>query len=291
MDRRARLLGLKLRALVRDHLSDQSVGEPVHVRARRSATAWRCGVDLARRAPDSSAWRAAGMGHSCRCTRVARDHRVGLRHPGPPRWRAHHADQHLARRRAHALAGGARAVPARTAVPAEHMTLRWIDRRRRRRSDRRGRCAGGEVRGLEVLPVVDDPVRVSRASRSASVPTTAEASADARWRHHRRVAPARRHHRRGTPPPWTPPRTLRSSGGERLLRWHLISEPSTIGAVTLEPVAPPVPRLNLKDPVPCVAAGRDDAGASVVAVCSVGVDLDLIPYAADAGWRWKPLAT
>ena len=43
-----------------------------------------------------------------------------------------------------------------------------------------------------------------------------------------------------------------------------------------------MPRANLKDPVPCVAAGRDEAGARVVAVCSVGVDLDLIPYAADA---------
>ena len=69
---------------------------------------------------------------------------------------------------------------------------------------------------------------------------------------------------------------------ERLLRWQLVNEPSMIGAVALDPVPPPVPRLNLKDPVPCVAAGRDESGASVVAVCSVGVDLDLIPFAADA---------
>ena len=66
---------------------------------------------------------------------------------------------------------------------------------------------------------------------------------------------------------------------ERLLRWQLVSEPSLIGAVTL--VAPPVPRLNVKDAVPCVAAGRDAPGAAIVVVCSTGVDLDLIPFAAD----------
>ncbi len=79
-----------------------------------------------------------------------------------------------------------------------------------------------------------------------------------------------------------PPHPFNRLARERLLRWQLVSEPLLIGAAMLDPVAPPVPRLNLKDPVPCVAAGRDEAGAGVVAVCSVGVDLDLIPYAADA---------
>ena len=69
------------------------------------------------------------------------------------------------------------------------------------------------------------------------------------------------------------------------LRWQLVTEPSLIGAVTLTPVAPPVPRLNVKDAVPCVAAGRDASGAAIVVVCSTGVDLDLIPFAADARRR------
>jgi hypothetical protein len=43
-----------------------------------------------------------------------------------------------------------------------------------------------------------------------------------------------------------------------------------------------VARRNLKDPVPCVAHGEDAPGAAVIVVCSVGVELDLIPYAADA---------
>jgi hypothetical protein len=38
----------------------------------------------------------------------------------------------------------------------------------------------------------------------------------------------------------------------------------------------------VKDPVPCVAAGTDADGRPVVVVCSSGVDLDLVPFAADA---------
>jgi hypothetical protein len=79
-----------------------------------------------------------------------------------------------------------------------------------------------------------------------------------------------------------PPHPLNRLARERLLRWHLITDPSPIGAVTLASAPPPVPRPNVKDPVPCVAAGRDETGASVVVVCSVGVDLDVVPFAADA---------
>ena len=42
-----------------------------------------------------------------------------------------------------------------------------------------------------------------------------------------------------------------------------------------------MPRPNLKDPVPCVARGVDDAGREVTVVCSVGVDLDLVGFVAD----------
>jgi hypothetical protein len=43
-----------------------------------------------------------------------------------------------------------------------------------------------------------------------------------------------------------------------------------------------VPRPNIKDPTPCVSLGRDRAGDPVVVVCTTGVDLDLVPFAADA---------
>ena len=43
-----------------------------------------------------------------------------------------------------------------------------------------------------------------------------------------------------------------------------------------------MPRANLKDVVPCVAVGVAADGEAVVVVCSVGIDLDLVPFAADA---------
>ena len=53
-------------------------------------------------------------------------------------------------------------------------------------------------------------------------------------------------------------------------------------AVALESAPPPVPRVNVKDPTPCVATGIDRRGQSLVVVCSVGIDLDVVPFAADA---------
>jgi hypothetical protein len=59
-------------------------------------------------------------------------------------------------------------------------------------------------------------------------------------------------------------------------------DPGLLGLDTVAPVQPPQPRPNVKDRVPCVAAGRRADGTAVLLVCSVGVDLDLVPYAVDA---------
>jgi hypothetical protein len=69
---------------------------------------------------------------------------------------------------------------------------------------------------------------------------------------------------------------------ERRLRWRLEQEPWLVGMATVRPAEPPVPRRGLKHRSPCTAAGRRLDGSSVVIVCSVGGDLDVIPYAADA---------
>jgi hypothetical protein len=70
-------------------------------------------------------------------------------------------------------------------------------------------------------------------------------------------------------------------GQERWLRARLVATPSMVGATQLRPVPPPVPRTNLKDPVPCVAIGTVDDEETLV-VCSFGVDLDAVPFAVDA---------
>jgi hypothetical protein len=79
-----------------------------------------------------------------------------------------------------------------------------------------------------------------------------------------------------------PPHALRRLAGERLVRQRLLDDPSLVGAVALEAAPPPVPRANVKDPTPCVATGIDRTGRPLVVVCSVGIDLDVVPFAADA---------
>lgn len=141
----------------------------------------------------------------------------------------------------------------------------------------------GEVRGLEVCRVVDDAamgvtrleVGVGQHDREAfqmmhgDVPAVASLA---------RVVEAVARHRS----PEAPPHPLKSLGAERLIRWRLEQQPDLVGASVLAPAPPPLPRPNLKDPTPCVAAGIGTDGERVVVVCSSGVDLDLIPYAADA---------
>jgi hypothetical protein len=140
----------------------------------------------------------------------------------------------------------------------------------------------GEVAGLEVCRVVDDPylqilrleVGVGVHDREAflalhgdrpSAPALADV-VQAVVRH--RVRPGTGH-----PLSWL--------AQERLLRAELVAHPELIGASSVELAAPPVARTNLKDPVPCVAVAVID-GVRTTVVCSVGVDLDAVPYCVDA---------
>jgi hypothetical protein len=141
----------------------------------------------------------------------------------------------------------------------------------------------GEVVGLEVCRAIRDAalgtvrleVGVGRHDREAfqlmhgDVPTVVALA---------RVVEAVARHRR----PGADPHPLNRLGAERALRARLLAEPGLVGLVELAATDPPVPRRNLKDPVPCVAVGRDAAGSPTVVVCSVGIDLDLVPFAADA---------
>ena len=80
----------------------------------------------------------------------------------------------------------------------------------------------------------------------------------------------------------SPAHPLNTLSPERFLRWRLEQEPWLVDLASVEPAPPPTPRRNLKERTPCSALGRRLDGTPVVVVCSVGVDLDLIPYAADA---------
>ncbi|MDQ2727508.1 MAG: hypothetical protein M3Y91_06520 [Actinomycetota bacterium] len=69
---------------------------------------------------------------------------------------------------------------------------------------------------------------------------------------------------------------------ERWLRSIVTSRPLLAGAADLVPLAPPVERTDLRHRSPAPAAGTDLDGRPVVVVCSTGVDIDLVPSAADS---------
>lgn len=143
----------------------------------------------------------------------------------------------------------------------------------------------GEVRGLEVCRVVDDPQRLDgpvglevgvgvhdrEAFKMLHADTPVVDSLS-------RVVDAVRAHRAAG----APRHPFNRMSPERFLRWQLIDDPSSVGLASVTPVDPPVARSSVVDAVPCVGLGVDDEGAQMLVVCSSGVDLDLIPYAADA---------
>lgn len=158
----------------------------------------------------------------------------------------------------------------------------------------------GEVRGLEVCRVVDEPtigrlidigeielsgqlgepgvrleVGVGANDREAfqllhgDLPTIEALSG---------VVESVRQHRSAD----APQHPLNRMAPERFLRWNAASAPASLGMATIEPVAAPVPRPSMKDQAPAVALGSDVDGAQHVLVFSNGVDLDLVPFALDA---------
>lgn len=139
----------------------------------------------------------------------------------------------------------------------------------------------GEVNGLEVCRVVVDPdtgeVRLDVGIGAHDRETFqmlhgAKPKVEALAEVVRSVAEHRRH--------GAPRHPLNLLAQERLLRSRLVADPSLIGATAVAITEPPVPRSNLKDAVPCVAVA-DMGGRRVAVVCSVGVDLDVVPFAID----------
>lgn len=282
-DQRSRLLGIKLRALVRDHLDDAAVGE---------SAPFAPGAALLH---DDAAW-------------VLLDDRPGRR-LGPALTWAHRSGaaslQLIAESETGTLARRAAAfdLPAnvwradeRTLLPAvaeplpPSMPAPPAHEEFREMITNSGAVAlvehgvlFGEVRGLEVCRVVEDAtagaprleVGVGVHDREAfqmlhGDTPTAESLA--------RIVDTVTDHRR----PGAEPHPLNRLAAERLLRWRLTEAPHAVGAELLAPAPPPIPRSNLKDAVPCVAIGLGGGGERLVVVCSTGVDLDLVPYATDA---------
>ena len=139
----------------------------------------------------------------------------------------------------------------------------------------------GEIEGLEMCRVVDDPftgetrleVGVGAHDREAfqmlhgNRPSVAPMAT---------VAAAVRSHRQ----PLDASHPLGRLALERALRAHVVRQPALVGATSVQPVPPPTPRRNLKDATPCAGVACVD-GVDVALVCSVGIDLEVMPFAVD----------
>lgn len=141
----------------------------------------------------------------------------------------------------------------------------------------------GEVRGLEMCRVVNDSVTgeaklevgMGVNDREAFAMVHGELPTEQALRN---VIEAVQMHRE----PGAMVHPFNQFGAERLHRWRALQDPASIGFVELSPVDPPVKRTNVKDPVPCVALGTLNEDVSAVAVFVNGIDLDVVPFAVDA---------
>lgn len=280
--RLARLNAIKLAALVRDHLGGEPVLDPGEfpggAALRHGGDAW---VLLAEQP-------ARGLGGALAW--ALRQGATGLHVV------AESATGTLARRAAgfsvpisvwHAegrtlLPGVAEPLPEQGEVPAAHREFEATIVEAGAEPRVEFGVLAGEVAGLEVCRVVDDPyLHVTRlevgvgahdreafqalhGDRPAAQALAGVVSA---------VVDQRLGGVTGHP--------LSRLAGERLLRHRVVADPSLVGATSVAVMPPPVPRRNLKDPVPCVALAEVD-GRPAVLVFSSGVDLDAVPFAVDA---------
>lgn len=145
----------------------------------------------------------------------------------------------------------------------------------------------GEVRGLEMCKVVNDSytgearleVGMGAHDREAFAMVHGDLPTEKALR---QVIDAVLPHRS----PGADPHPLNSFGVERLHRWNALQDPSCIGFRSLTVAEPPAPRTNVKDAVPCFAIGETEGNKHLVAFVH-GVDLSVVPLALDAADRYQ----
>lgn len=286
-DRRSRLYGLKLAALARDHLALEG-GDAAPFPGGAALRVGRTGIVLVEE--DTGRGLGRALAWACR-------HDVDVLHV--------------------LVAAGAGVLARRADAFAVAPAVWGVDGRELRRAEPEPlvvapsapadaglvaqlRAAGaevvtehgatiGEVLGLEIARIVGDgadariEVGVGPNDREAFAmihghrPTAAAlAEVIGSVRGHRAIAAA--------------DHPLRRLAQERWLRGVVVARPGLVGAAALARHQGPTPRRNLKDPWPAVATGTGPGGEAVVVVCSVGVDLDLVPFAADARLAVDPAA-
>lgn len=144
----------------------------------------------------------------------------------------------------------------------------------------------GEILGLEVARIVADDtsgprieVGVGRHDREAfamvhgDVPAPQALAA---------VVESVRRHRRAGRERDLPEHPLGRMAPERWLRKIVMDQPERVGAERLDPLEPVIERKRVDEVQPALLIGISHSGNPMVVACSTGIDLDLVPTAADA---------
>ncbi|MGY6500828.1 MAG: hypothetical protein ACXIVQ_08070 [Acidimicrobiales bacterium] len=139
----------------------------------------------------------------------------------------------------------------------------------------------GEIRGIEVARVVVDDagvgrleVGVGRFDQEAGALMHGDLSPpDALARVVAQVSELRR--------PGAEPHPLNRWARERWLRHQVVADPSLVGAQHLRPVESTEVRRGVRESALAAAVGHRSDGSEVVVACSVGIDLNAVPVAAD----------
>jgi hypothetical protein len=147
----------------------------------------------------------------------------------------------------------------------------------------------GEVMGLEVCRVLNDDVGDGARLEIGVGAHDRETfqlvhGRDATVESLARVAGIVREHRNEG----SVPHPLNRLAPERMLRHRIVLSPELVGAQQLQPVEPPIIRMNIKDEMPCVALGSLPGGVPVVVVCTASIDVDVVAFGADARLRTSP---
>lgn len=275
----ARLNAAKLKALTRGRVGDDAApgALPGGAGLVDGTTVWvLLGADADRSLGAALAW---ARRHAAERVHVVVDdpdaagllaRRAALFAPAPTVWRADGADLHPA--------APAPVPPLRPAPEAAD--LRSLLQEAGLEVVEEDGATLGELLGLEVARITEDAdgpfleVGVGRFDRELTEMA------------HAHLAPADRLHRAvdivsGYRRPGAPPHPLNQLVPERWMRSSLVTDPSPLGLAELRPVPSAVGRANLKDTGVATAVGVDTAGEAVVVTCSTGVDLELVPAAAD----------